>query len=117
MEHLTQRRISAHAAPRVHTSAPSSIFDAGRQAKAAATPPRNVVDVDALVIRRGVPIPEAKHGTQGSKYQELLSRMQPGDSVVLPTKKAQALGAAAKKLKVKVALRALGGGQSGVWKL
>lgn len=122
METITQRRVAAGAAPITRPSAPSSVFDIGRQASAEVKkrkqPAERVeVDVDAIQIRSGVPIPEATRGTQGSKYKVLLDKMKPGDSVVLPNKAALSLVAAAKKLGVKTANRLLGDGQRGVWKL
>lgn len=124
MEAITQRRVSANETTRPATTAPVSPFHMARQVKEAANverktraAPSAALDLDSLTIRKGVPMPEMARGVRGSKYKELLDKMQPGDSVVLPTKQAHCLMAASKKLKVKAALRALGDGTAGVWKL
>jgi hypothetical protein len=116
METATQRRVPVGEISKP-TGAAASVFDIGTQAKAAAKAERQEVDMSALQIRKGVPIPEAQRGPKGGRYKDLLDRMQPGDSVVLSSKAAHSMVAAAKKLGVKIANRKLGDGKNGIWKL
>ncbi|GAC1664461.1 MAG: hypothetical protein PVS3B2_00120 [Candidatus Dormibacteraceae bacterium] len=55
--------------------------------------------------------------SSASRYQALLERLQPGDSVDLPTAAAKSLVSAAKKAKVKLATRAISETVTGVWRL
>lgn len=52
-----------------------------------------------------------------SPYKALLERMEPGDSVDLPTAAAKSIVSTAKKLGMKVATRVLSAEVSGVWRL
>lgn len=116
METITQRRVPAGEMSKP-SGAAASVFDIGKAAAKAARAERQEVDVSALQIRKGVPMPEAQRGPKGGRYKDLLDRMQPGDSVVLSSKAAHSMVAAAKKLGVKVANRRLGDGKNGIWKL
>ena len=93
-ESSVQRIVPAAGAARPASTAANSVFDAGRMAKAAATPPR--IDADQIVIRKGVPKPAAKN-SRVNNYGTVLAKMQPGDSVELPTKQARGFYSSAKK--------------------
>lgn len=82
-----QRIVPANTAPWPASTAPNSVFDAGRIAKAAAAP-RRLAAID-IVIRHGVPKPVARNG-MSSVYRDAMNRMKPGDSIELPTRHAKA---------------------------
>lgn len=116
METMNQRRVPAGAVPKPETVAPNSVFAAGQAAK----PKRNYepFDPDKIEIKRGVPLPAASTlGARASGSLALLGRMKSGDMVELPDRKAHTIASAAKKAGIKVALRRLGDGVKGVWKL
>lgn len=87
-----QRIVPANSAPRPVSTAPISVFDAGRMAKAAARPP--LLTAADITIRKGVPKPLARAGA-ASAYRDVLRNMQPGDSVELPEKRANSFYAEA----------------------
>ena len=89
-----QRRISANGAGRPQTNAPNSVFDAGRKAKADASPPRPAAS--DIVIRKGVEKPAAR-GTATGIYLDVIRKMQPTDSVELALKHAKSFYARAKE--------------------
>jgi len=91
---ITQRRVPANGAKPPQTSAPTSVFDAGTRAKAAARPPE--IALDKIVIRKGVPKPDPLRVRD--KWNPLISRMAPGDSVELPLHQAKNLYSACKKV-------------------
>lgn len=62
------------------------------------------------------PLPPAITGA-GSRYQALLERMKPGDSIDVAPAIAKGLVSAAKKAKVKLATRVLSETVTGVWRL
>ena len=103
------------AAPLNVAAGNSSIFAAGQAAKP--TPvPRARLNIDKVVIKKGVPIPALRTGAV-SAYAPLLARMEPGDCVELPDRQCHGLTGMAKKLKVPHAARRLGPGVKGFWKL
>jgi hypothetical protein len=95
-ESSVQRVIPAGAAARPITTAATSVFDAGRQAKAASKLP--LPDPAKVVIRKGVSKPPSMHGAgSGAVYVQILQRMQPTDSVELPLSQAKSLYARSKE--------------------
>lgn len=119
MESVTQRTRSAADAPRPQTTAPASVFDAGKQAKAAATAPRaKAFDPMAVPIKKGVPIPDSQAPGRGiDRYAELAKRMEVGDCVELPHGQANSLAAkAAKKFGHKMTKRKISDTLTGVWR-
>ena len=117
MEKLNQKRTTAAATGvQKPSGVPSSIFDAGRIAAAGRAkkiykllPP---LDVAAVVIRSGVPMP-----TTASPYRAPLAKMLPGQSVELSAGHAKSLISHAKKAGIKVGMRRLGDDLIGVWRL
>lgn len=73
-------------------------------------------DLDALEIRRGVPLPHTRC-TRADAYRRLLERMEVGDSVVLPKRAAMGLVTHAKERGYRVAYRSLDADNAGVWRL
>jgi hypothetical protein len=69
-----------------------------------------------IELKKDRPLPPSITSA-ASRYQALLDRMQPGDSVDLPTAAAKSLVSAAKKAKVKLATRAIDDTTTGVWRL
>lgn len=69
-----------------------------------------------IEVKRDRPLPPIVPGT-GSRYKALLERLQPGDSVDLPPAVAKSIVSTAKKLGIKVAVRSISDGVSGVWRL
>lgn len=92
-ESSVQRIVPATGAARPQTTAPNSVFDAGRQARVASEPAR--IDLATIVIRQGVPKPPPRRGVVG--YLPVILHMQPGDSVELPLKQARGFYARAKQ--------------------
>lgn len=78
---IQQRTVKAGSTPPPKTTAASSVFDAGRKAKAAYKRPP--VDLAGIVIRKNVQKPLALFKRK-SAYQSLIDRMVPGDMVELP---------------------------------
>jgi len=78
-----------------------------------------VPDFDPLSIelKKDRPLPTSSRGAGPSRYQQLLARMQPGDSVDLPTAIAKGLISAAKRADVKLASRVISPELTGVWRL
>lgn len=63
-------------------------------------------------------MPEVASGTGGvSKYATLLDRMKAGDMVRLAEKHAYTFVSFARKHKVKMAIRSIGDGLRGVWRV
>lgn len=107
---FVQRVVSANDKPPPATTAVNSVFGQaapgkpGRKAGAVVTP----IDVDAVEIRRGVPLPPSVTGSGGvSASAMLLSKMAKGDSVVLAGPQARTLVSTASKLGIKAQLRSL----------
>jgi antitoxin (DNA-binding transcriptional repressor) of toxin-antitoxin stability system len=126
-----QRIVPAAGTTPPPTTAANSPFAAGQAAARRGRPPGvavDPIDVDAVPIRSGVPLPpnQAARGA-GNRALKLLQRMAKGDSVVLSGKHARTLVSAARKAGVKVALRKLhddaslvaqyGAEVAGVWRL
>ena len=107
-------RMTAGSQPPPATSAASSVFDLGRKAKPALVP-RSKLDVDAVTIKRGVPVPPPQVGA-ASPYAQLLDRMKPGDMVELPYRQGYGLLSMAKKLKITVTRRTLKVGMLSIWR-
>jgi hypothetical protein len=72
-------------------------------------------DPAAIQVRTGVPIPEARTGTNGA-YNSILERMTPGSMVELPDRQAHGLAACFKKRGVPYTVRRLGPGIKGIWR-
>lgn len=127
---FTQRVVPAASAPKPETSAANSVFGQvapsprGRKPGTVAQP----IDVNAVEIRKGVPLPPSVTGSGGvSASAALLDKMGKGDSVVLPGPQARTLVSTARKLGVKAQLRSLkhdaaavakhGDDVAGVWRM
>jgi hypothetical protein len=80
-----------------------------------ATPPE--FDPLKIELKAGRPLPTSTRGAGPSRYQVLLGRMKPGDSVDLPPAIAKGLISAAKRADVKLASRVLSETVTGVWRL
>ncbi len=119
METMNQRRVSAaDTGVQRPAGVPTSAFDLAKQAAKTARPRTPRLDPAAVVVRQGVPIPENPRGAgSASPYKALLDKMGSGDSVQLIETHAKSLVAYAKKMGVKVALRKLGDGLAGVWRV
>ena len=113
---MQQRTVPAAGAPRPETTAPASVFAAGQAAKTKRPYSRATLDVTAVQILKGEPMPATGAPQRGSPYVELLTRMQPGDSVKLTRRQAASLRAAAKKAGIAVEVRRLGEDVAGVWR-
>lgn len=109
-------RTTAGSTPPPATTAASSVFELGRKAKPAPTA-RSMIDVDAVAIKRGVPVPPPQVGKgAASPYAKLLERMKPGDMVELPYRQGYGLLSMAKKMKVTVTRRTLTVGMLSIWR-
>lgn len=112
---IQRTRSQAGSKPLPATTAASSVFALGKQAKSMAKQPR--IDVDAVQIRSGVPVPPPATGSNAmSPYAALLARMQPGDMVELPYRQGYGLLSMAKKLGIKVTRRTLAVGMLSIWR-
>ena len=118
MEVLTQRRTTAAEAG-VHKPAgvPASVFDIAKNAPKPARKLAVRLNPAAVVVREGVPLPENPRAGGVSPYKLLLDKRRAGDSVELKSAHAKSLVKCANKAGIKVAVRALGDGVSGVWRL
>lgn len=113
-EPVRQRVIPARGQSRPQTTAAPSVFALAKASK----PKRERIPFDqsAVVVKTGVPLPEKKFA--GSSYAALWQRMTPGSMVELPARTAASLIAYVKKQAAgRVAVRNLGQGVSGVWRL
>lgn len=114
---VTQRTVPASSAGGAKKLLPNaSAFakgDAAKPARKTATP----INLEAVTIKKGVPLPSHTPVHRSSAATELLNRMVKGDSVELTTLQARNVKAQATKLKVEVALRKLGEDLYGVWRL
>lgn len=114
--------VKADKAGPVETSAPRSVFDVAKagdpkeKTEPKAKTERAVIDPDRVVIRTGVPLPEVRPGA-AAMYSRLWDRMPPGAMVELPERQAHGLMAHVKKVGGKAAVRKLGEGVKGVWRL
>lgn len=93
-------------------NSPASVFDAGKPVRKIA----RGIDLDAIEIKRGIPMPQASTGCRGSA-DRLLDRMQPGDMVELTKSQATNFANYARKRGIKVSSRKLSNGVVGVWRL
>jgi hypothetical protein len=108
--------VQAGSQPPPATTAASSVFALGRQARPAPTK-RTTIDAAAVPIRSNVPIPPSTVGGNAeSPYAALLRRMQPGDMVELPYRQGYGLLSMAKKLGIKVTRRTLSVGVLSIWR-
>jgi hypothetical protein len=108
--------VQAGSQPPPATTAASSVFSLGRQAKPAPTK-RTTIDAAAVPIRSNVPIPPPTVGGGAeSPYAALLRRMQHGDMVELPYRQGYGLLSMAKKLGIKVKRRTLSVGVFSIWR-
>lgn len=107
-----RRGVGEWPATRTAVAPTSSPFAAGAAAK-----PRRVaapkIDFDAVEIDRGIPIPPPR--TAGGGYAQLLARLSPGDSVLLPSRNANGLVSAIKKAKRMAAIRKVDEHSARVW--
>ena len=111
-----RRTVPASGTAAPATSAPRSAFDQVRPpSKPAAA--SDDFDPSAVVIEEGVPLPSPSPGRRVDHYQALLDRMKVGDRVKLSKKQALGLQGQFKKKGLKAAVRDLGGGVFGVWRL
>jgi hypothetical protein len=109
-------RINAGSQPPPATTGASSVFELGRKAKPVPSS-RSMIDVDAVAIKRGVPVPPPQVGKgAASPYAKLLERMKPGDMVELPYRQGYGLLSMAKKMKVTVTRRTLTVGMLSIWR-
>lgn len=116
---VRQRIVSAReATAHKPNGAASSVFEAGRQAKPPAKPRTLMppLDVAAISIRKGVPLPPPKNDA-ASPYRALLESMAAGDSVVLLTGHAKSAVSRAKKLGLKVATRQQDETHTALWRV
>lgn len=116
----TQRIVNAANAPRVVTAAPSSVFAVGQ----ASTPtrrrgPRQYLDLDAVEIKTGVPIPPHVRPPAGdSVYAKLFARLPVGGMVELSPRHAAGLLSWGKKNKPgQLVRRTLRTDAAGVWRI
>ena len=94
----------------------SSVF-AAAQAHKPAPKPRLWLDLAQVEVKKGEPIPAQSRGPNAvSVYQQLLEKMQPGDSVQMSLKHAGSLVLRAKKLGIGVVKRRTGPDQVSIWK-
>ena len=99
--------------------AANSVFDVARKAARKMRIPVPAIDIDALQVRSGIPLPPSTtgRGTGFSVYAAVLEKMKAGDSVELLPVQARSLVSYAKKQGVKVAVRRLSETATGVWRL
>lgn len=131
MEKVSQTRISVlKAGVQKPAGAMASAFDVPPMpnSEAAAAKPISarrpivrgpLVDPAEVEIRLDVPLPPGpgRSTPLQSASQKLLDRLPPGASCVLPTSQAKALIRYARRRDIKLALRGLPDGKSGVWRL
>ena len=111
---IIQTTSKAGSKPPPATTGAASVFALAQAAK----PPRQRVDIAAVAIQRGVPVPPPQSGKgAASPYAQLLAKMQPGDMVQLPYRQGYGLLSMGKKLKVPLTRRTLGVGVLGIWRL
>lgn len=93
---------------------PNSVFDAGKLAKPPkpARKPTALIDLSALVIETGVPLPTNTRREATRTYDILLARLVPGSSVLLTANQAKYLLSAAKKRGINATTRFLGDGRA-----
>lgn len=109
--------VQAGSKPPPLTTAASSVFALGRQAKPAPAPRGPRIDIDRVKIFNGVPVPPPTVGKgAASPYATLLERMKPGDMVELPYRQGYGLLSMAKKMKVTVTRRTLSVGMLSIWR-
>lgn len=78
--------------------------------------PKLPPDLATVVIRKGVPIPPAQHGSSASIYADLYERLAKGDMVELTTAQAKSFYAWSKAKKRGVVQRQLAPGKHGCWR-
>ena len=77
----------------------------------------HLLDPATVKVRTDVPLPAIRVALRGSAYRDILDRMPVGGSVVLSEAHGKGLVSIAKKHGIAVAIRKLGGGQIGVWRV
>ena len=113
-----QRSVPAAGQPLPATSAPRSAFDL--VPKKAGTPKTRMrLDITAIEVRVGVPIPEdIRRPRPGNSYADLTKRMPVGSCVELPERCACSLVSAGTKAGIKFTRRRLNtDGLYGVWRV
>jgi hypothetical protein len=78
--------------------------------------PKLPPDLAAVVIRKGMPIPPAQHGSSASIYADLYARLEKGDMVELTSAQAKSFYAWSKAKKRGLVIRQLGDGKHGCWR-
>ena len=113
----TVRLVQAGTQPPPKTTAPASIFAAADAAKPVAKKraPRQLLDVNAVEIKLGVPLPAVNNVT--AIYPGLWDRMPVGSMVELPNRQAHGLYSHTKKIGAKCAIRTLTATTKGLWRL
>lgn len=95
---------------------PASVFEAGKMAKPPRKPPMRI-DLSEVTVEPGLPVPAGRGTRHGSPYANLLAKMKPGDSVLLPYEGGKSLQGAALRLKMLVTMRRMPGGMARCWRL
>lgn len=115
METIKQRHTSAaDTGVQKPAGARSSVFDVAKPPPR----PRTTLDVAAVKIRSGVPIPAHRHGPGAvSGYETLLKQMKAGDCVTLPEREAGSMLSRAKKLGITCTRRVTGPGEVTIWRM
>jgi hypothetical protein len=129
---ITQRVVAASTAAKPHTTAAASVFALGRQMEAKAAeppappkakkPPRAkpaLVDLTAVEIKKGVPIPPVSRNVDTCKptFWKLAQAMEVGDFVELPLRSGKTLVAKARARGLQMTTRLLPDGKMGIWRL
>jgi len=94
---------------------PATPPQAPKPKKPRAAPPE--FDPLTIGITSGRPLPASTRAAGPSRYQVLLGRMKPGDSVDLPHAVAKGLISAGKRAQIKLASRVISENITGVWRL
>lgn len=114
-------RRQAGSAPMPSTTAPVSIFAAGKAAKRAHDadkPPRRWLDFDPLAVEiKTGPVPKRATQSQTARYLTLWNRIGRGQYVDLDARTAEAFLAWLKKRRLSHCRRTLAEGRVGVWRL
>lgn len=114
-----KRTLTSVAEAGVHKPAgvPCSVFEAGQLARPARKPrkPSVLINMAAVVIETGVPLPENNPRATTRAYNILLAQLVPGTSVLLASNQARTLREAAKKRGLTLICRAVDDQRSRVW--
>ena len=109
----TSRGLTQNAAPAVNAPA----FPATKPARRMLKPAGPQIDLSAVPVRKGVPIPEAvRGGLNGSRYAALWDKLGVGDCVDLPDRQAAGFAAFCKKNRRSYTMRTTDQGVKTVWR-